>query len=119
MTGKEGQPYYAILNNKVLEYIGDPNEAIFKFIKPYAGKHHELLLGKLMYDPKYGCPEKIEDWTAEARAAREHGQIDALEAQGKEWWKCIGRCSMFEYELKEEFIEEDKALIDQVVGSFD
>lgn len=63
MTGKDDQPYYQILNNKVLEYVGDKNEMIFKFIKPHAGTHHELLLGKMMYDPKYGCPDKIEDWT--------------------------------------------------------
>jgi len=28
-----------------------------------AGKHIELKFSKLLYDPKYGCPEKIEDFS--------------------------------------------------------
>lgn len=98
LTGKEGQPYYQILNNKVLEFVGEKtNNPIFDYIKPYAGTHHELLLGKVQYDPKYGCPEKIEDWTAEARASREDAQFEAL--KDRDWYKCVGRCALFDYEM--------------------
>jgi hypothetical protein len=77
--------------------------------------HHEPLLGKFLYDPKYGCPEKIEDWTAEARAAREHQEIDSSDKQEKWNWKCVGRCAMFDYELKEEWLEKDKMMVDVVL----
>jgi hypothetical protein len=35
------------------------------------GKHCEVVISKTLYDPKYGTPEKIEDFSPEHRAVIE------------------------------------------------
>ena len=76
-TGLDGAPIYYILNNKVIEYNVPEGtkgrDAQLKFARErWAGKHGEVMLNKMLYDPKYGLPkDNIEDIDPEYRRALE------------------------------------------------
>ena len=62
-NGKDGNPLYIGLNGKVRQYgegytVGDQ-------MRKQAGGHLELWMSKVLYEPLYGAPEKIEDFTRE------------------------------------------------------
>jgi hypothetical protein len=72
-NGLDGAPIYYCLNNKVIEYSvpeGTKNrEGNLKFARDkMAGRHGEVNLNKMLYDPKYGLPkDNIEDIDPEYR----------------------------------------------------
>ena len=68
--GNDGRPMYVALNGKVMEYIwGEEKPASYYLIKnTWAGNHVELQMCKLLYEPKFGVPNKIEDFKPEHRA---------------------------------------------------
>ena len=69
---EDGRPMYTALNGKVIEYkFPDPLPAMYPIYKARAGKHMEVMMARNLYDPKYGTPTKIEDFTAEHRASIE------------------------------------------------
>ena len=66
--GKNGDgPYYMVVNGKVREYIGPKDYLVFKMMTQFNiwGGHYDLWNGKLMYDPKYGECESIDDMLRE------------------------------------------------------
>ena len=69
--GENGGPIYFALNGKVMQFVGTNPEQI-QFTKKFsAGKHVELGLSKMLYDPKFGNPQKIEDFDPLHRATLE------------------------------------------------
>ena len=61
-NGLNGAPIYYILNNKVIECSipeGTPSrEGLLEFeINKLAGRHAEVNLNKMLFDPKYGLPK--------------------------------------------------------------
>ena len=56
--GINGNPILLALNGKVLEY--DENYPYIRNIKKGAGGHLEVVVSRLLYEPRYGAPEKIE-----------------------------------------------------------
>ena len=69
-TGKDDAPIYCSVNGKVLQYLpAEENEKVRGFVMALnAGKQLDLEMPKLLYDPKYGVKEKIEDMTPEHMA---------------------------------------------------
>lgn len=56
------------------------------------GQRAELVLSKIMYDPKYGCPETVEEFTKEHAAYIEHGMYMISEVhRSLDHWRVIGR----------------------------
>ena len=55
-------PFYLLLNGKVIKVTWNNQEPdnnshpYYEIIKKNAGKHLELLLSTILYDPKYGTP---------------------------------------------------------------
>ena len=70
-TGIEGAPFYMALNGKVLQRTRNLEGAITRF----AGKHVDLFMVKLLYEPKFGDPSsktKLSDFCQEHRDFLEH-----------------------------------------------
>ena len=53
------------------EYIGPHGTYLHQITKKVAGKNMELVASKMLYDPKYGMPDRIEEFTREHCAALE------------------------------------------------
>ena len=70
-NGENRTPIYFGLNGKVIEYVGTDPAQIESVKKNSAGKHTEVRINKMLYDPKYGCHDKIEDFSQEHRAVLE------------------------------------------------
>jgi hypothetical protein len=64
-NGKDGNPIYSAINGKVRQYIGPHCCFQHQIALNSAGKHSELVLSKMLYEPKYGIPEHIEDFSRE------------------------------------------------------
>ena len=68
--GKGDNPLYFAINGKVMEYIGPRDLTASGFYRfainfSFPGKRHEVFFCKLLYDPKYGAYDAIEDITEE------------------------------------------------------
>ena len=61
--GINGNPTLLALNGKVVQY--DENYPYIRNIKKGAGGHVENVISKLLYEPIYGAPERIEDFKRE------------------------------------------------------
>lgn len=89
------------VNGKVLEIlVQNVDSTLFRnslnFFKQF-GQRVELVLSKIMYDPKYGCPESVEEFTREQAAYMEHNLFHMTEVNKSEGhWKVIG-CIRQEY----------------------
>ena len=66
---RDAKMHYAI-NGKVIkrEFLQNTPKDISGFKKNYEGKHVEIALQRLLYEPKYGIKDKIEDFEPEHRA---------------------------------------------------
>ncbi|OQR84948.1 hypothetical protein ACHHYP_12535 [Achlya hypogyna] len=64
-AGVNGAPLLVSLNGKVCEYIGGPDFYLYKHFLKMAGQPVELRMSKMLQDPKYGCPDKLKDFTRE------------------------------------------------------
>ncbi|KDO33789.1 hypothetical protein SPRG_01668 [Saprolegnia parasitica CBS 223.65] len=49
----------------VREYIGSPDFAMYNNMLRMAGQPMEPLIAKMLYDPKYGCPSTLQEFTRE------------------------------------------------------
>ena len=73
-NGRNGNPVYMSINGKVLKYNCDENSDFYEMIlTQMAGKSIELSYCKLLYDPKYGVFESIEEFTNDHCAEIEDG----------------------------------------------
>jgi len=78
-NGLNGNPLYIVLNGKVREYIGDKNNFYYKVLmnNNMAGLNFQLVSSNLIYDPKYGRLDKLDDMS------REHGAcLEDLHSRG-------------------------------------
>ena len=84
------------VNGKVLEvFVKDVEGTLFKnslnFYKQF-GQRVELALCRIMYDPKYGCPESLEECSREQSAYIEHNLRHMSKVNASmDHWKIIGR----------------------------
>ncbi len=84
------------VNGKVLEvFVKEVEGPLFKnslnFFKQF-GQRVELALSRVMYDPKYGCPESLEECTRELSAYIEHNLRHMSQVNASiDHWKIIGR----------------------------
>jgi len=74
-SGVDGQPLLMSLNGKVIDWL--PEAVGYKLFTRSAGMPLELQYSKVLYDPLYGCPERIEDFSSVHCASIE----DALASQ--------------------------------------
>lgn len=66
-NGENGRPLYIAINGKVREFIG-PREGLYFNIANNNhcwGHHMELFSSKMLFDPKYGTHDKIEQFSRE------------------------------------------------------
>ena len=63
--GKGENPIYSAINGKVRQYIGPRGCFQHHIAMGSAGKHSELTLSKMLYEPKYGIPANIENFSRE------------------------------------------------------
>lgn len=83
------------VNGKVLEVlVQNVDSKLFRnslnFYKQF-GHRAELVMSKIMYDPKYGCPETVEEFTREHAAYIENCFYTVAEAQKTlNHWKVVG-----------------------------
>jgi gamma-glutamylcyclotransferase (GGCT)/AIG2-like uncharacterized protein YtfP len=84
------------VNGKVLEiFVKNVQGLLFRnslnFYKQF-GQRVELALSKILYDPKYGCPESLEECSREQAAYVEHNLYHVAEVHKSiSHWKVIGR----------------------------
>ncbi|EQC39733.1 hypothetical protein SDRG_03161, partial [Saprolegnia diclina VS20] len=64
-TGVDKRPLLISINGKVREYIGSPDFAMYKNMLRMAGQPMEPFIAKMLYDPKYGCPSTLQEFTRE------------------------------------------------------
>ncbi len=62
-NGRDGNPLYFAINGKVRQYC--EGYTMGEMMRKQAGGHLELWLSKVLYEPLYGTPERIEDFTRE------------------------------------------------------
>lgn len=92
-NGVNGAPIYVTINGKVREFVKPPgskewDEQVAQVKNN--GHHAEIPLAKMLYDPKYGSPNKIEDVTREHAAYCEDSLYYRLKGQNKlADWKTI------------------------------
>jgi hypothetical protein len=78
-TGEEGKPHYLVVNDKVREYIG-PTDVVaaptyyrfYKMQKLFGNAEYDVIVSKMLFDPKYGVVDRREDMTREHAASIEH-----------------------------------------------
>eukprot|EP00986_Skeletonema_menzelii_P002289 scaffold624_cov158-Skeletonema_menzelii.AAC.2 len=75
-NGRDTPNLRLAVNGKVLEiFVKNVEGTLFKnslnFYKQF-GQRVEMALSRIMYDPKYGCPESVEECTREQSAYIEH-----------------------------------------------
>jgi len=64
--GKDGNPIYLSLNGKVLRFTGNASSFFYEgMIKRYATKNVEINFSKMIYEPKYGSYDTIEEYSRE------------------------------------------------------
>ena len=61
--GKNENPILLAINGKVVQY--DISYPYIRNILKGAGGHLEIVLSKLLYEPNYGAPERIEEFKRE------------------------------------------------------
>ena len=95
-NGRDTPNLRLAVNGKVLEVVvEDVGGTLFKnslnFFKQF-GQRVEMVLSRIMYDPKYGCPESVEDFTREQAAYIEHNLYQLSEVNTSiDHWHVIGR----------------------------
>lgn len=69
-NGKDGQPFYITINSKVREYVLEDPEVRKNTIERYGrmGRHSDVIMSKMLYDPKYGTPASVNELTREHAA---------------------------------------------------
>ena len=67
------------INGKVLEFVGDRDGHMGALVVQFlSGKSYELAVNKLLFDPKYGCVDKLDDISREHAASREDFLFDTM-----------------------------------------
>ena len=92
-NGKNGAPLYTTMNGKVRELTFAQGSKEWddqvKFLEVF-GHYGELALSKNFYDPKYGNPQRLEDFTREHAAYLEDMQYNMVRnTTGVGTWKVI------------------------------
>ncbi|EQC39734.1 hypothetical protein SDRG_03162 [Saprolegnia diclina VS20] len=86
-TGVDGHPLYVSINGKVCEYVGSTDFFLYPHYLRMAGQAVEPVLAKMLYDPKYGCPSTLQEFTREYCACIEDTMMHISSAN----FKVIGR----------------------------
>lgn len=75
LDGKDGRDIVLVINGKVLKCIAEKDTPAMQaahFVRGMVGgAHAEVSMAANLYDPKYGAPTKLEDFTREHAAYRE------------------------------------------------
>lgn len=72
-NGKDGNPLYFSINGKVREFHGDPAKFfLYHVILRAAGGSMELMMNKVLYEPKYGLHDSFKTITREHAAYLEN-----------------------------------------------
>ncbi|OQR95641.1 kinesin [Thraustotheca clavata] len=79
-NGLDGNPLYVSINGKVQEYIGDKDIFLYKIFLRMAGGPIEPFVSKMLQDPKYGCPNMLEEFTQEHCACIEDFTLQGFSA---------------------------------------
>lgn len=69
---------YILVNGKVRQYMGDESHPLYNTLLNCAGNHLELAFSKFIYEPKYGMPKRIEDFTREHCAYIEDEHVSLI-----------------------------------------
>mmetsp|Transcript_11058 Transcript_11058/g.18901 ORF Transcript_11058/g.18901 Transcript_11058/m.18901 type:complete len:290 (+) Transcript_11058:22-891(+) len=100
-NGRDTPNLRLAVNGKVLEiFVKNVEGTLFRnsmnFYRQF-GQRVELTLSRILYDPKYGCPESLEECTREQSAYIEHILHQGSEVNTSiDHWKVIG-CILQEY----------------------
>ena len=91
--GKDGRPLCFSVNGKVMRCTLDPESKDFQEKVDWYSRFpnsqlSDIILPKLLFDPKYGAPEKLEDCTREHTAYVEH-MIASFRTKSE--WEVIAR----------------------------
>jgi len=91
--GQDGRPLYFTINGKVRQNMMEGEDYLKSVDRSHRLGHHlELIMCKMLYDPKYGCPETLDQVTREHAACIEDVTYN-IAASGKvntmHEWKVI------------------------------
>ena len=99
--GSDGKPLYMSVNGKVIELTHDRESRMFQdFYHMFQnmGQIGELFIAKVVYEPRYGVPERLEDVTPEhaAYCEHEHAAYLTMKEGHLQNWKVIAKLAPLE-----------------------
>jgi hypothetical protein len=94
--GSDGKPLYFAVNGKVIEVAHDRDSKMFTdFYHMFKnmGQIGELFIAKVVYEPRFGVPDCLEDFTPEhaAYCEHEHAAYINMTEGGLQNWKVIAK----------------------------
>jgi len=94
--GSDGKPLYFAVNGKVIELAHDRDSkefAEFCHMFQNMGQIGELFIAKVVYEPRFGVPERLEDFTPDhaAYCEHEHAAYISMKEGSLDNWKVIAK----------------------------
>jgi len=99
-NGRDGNPLCMICRGLVLQFCSDGGQVDEDFVQSFAATFEhvqfqdvEMFMCRLMYDPKWGVPDSLEQVTDEHSAYMEHQLCEYLNGQNllRDKWKVVAR----------------------------
>lgn len=99
--GEDGRPLLVSIRGKVIEYVGSNTfvKTTILVLRREHGPSLEMCMSRAQYDPKYGLPGKLEDFTREHAAVMEHEFCVSL--QGLDVFESFKVIGVFEQRYKD------------------
>lgn len=81
-NGLDGNPLYTTINGKVRQYVNEDPKGYEDQVARIGriGQHGDLFMSRMLYDPKYGNPNTVHDFTREHAAYVEDAMYRFQEA---------------------------------------